>query len=76
MLDDARNLPAPDLSSPASSLPAPSVIERLACPACLGALALEDQRLRCLSCGRAYPVVDGIPVLIADRAIDPANEPG
>jgi len=54
----------------------PSVIERLACPVCLGSLAPQDQRLRCLACGRAYPVVDGIPVLIAARADDSARKLG
>jgi uncharacterized protein YbaR (Trm112 family) len=47
----------------------PSVLAQLACPACLGALRLEDARLLCQACGRAYPVVDGIPVLIVGREI-------
>jgi uncharacterized protein YbaR (Trm112 family) len=46
---------------------APSVVNQLACPACLGALRLEDGNLLCAECGRAYPIVDGIPVLIAGR---------
>jgi len=46
----------------------PSVVNELACPACRADLHLEDSRLVCGSCRRAYPVVDGIPVLIADRA--------
>ncbi len=41
---------------------------RLACPACHGDLRLEDARLVCTFCHRAYPVVDGIPALIAERA--------
>jgi hypothetical protein len=45
-----------------------SVLEQLACPACLGALRAEQARLVCAGCGRAYPIVDGIPVLIAERA--------
>jgi uncharacterized protein len=40
----------------------------LACPACQDALAAEEGRMVCTGCGRAYPVVDGIPVLIAERA--------
>jgi uncharacterized protein YbaR (Trm112 family) len=47
----------------------PSLADQLACPACLGDLKLEESRLVCQSCGRAYPVVDGIPVLIADGDI-------
>lgn len=40
----------------------------LACPACRGELRAEANRLVCGACGRAYPVIDGIPVLIAERA--------
>lgn len=45
------------------------VLGQLACPACLGDLRMEEARLVCAGCGRAYPVVDGIPVLIAGRAV-------
>jgi uncharacterized protein YbaR (Trm112 family) len=54
---DSRVLPAFD----------PSVASQLACPACLGALRLDTGKLVCAQCSRAYPVVDGIPVLIAGR---------
>jgi uncharacterized protein YbaR (Trm112 family) len=47
----------------------PSVIASLACPACHGGVALVGGSLVCQNCGRAYPIVDGIPVLIADRAV-------
>jgi uncharacterized protein YbaR (Trm112 family) len=40
----------------------------LACPACHGDLRLENEQLVCVECGRAYPVSDGIPALIAERA--------
>jgi uncharacterized protein YbaR (Trm112 family) len=46
----------------------PTVIDQLACPACHGSLALVEQRLVCQGCAHAYPIVDGIPVLIAERA--------
>jgi uncharacterized protein YbaR (Trm112 family) len=46
----------------------PALLEQLACPACLGDLRVEETRLVCEGCGRAYPTVDGIPVLIAERA--------
>jgi uncharacterized protein len=46
----------------------PSTAAELACPVCRGNLRLISPRLICKSCGRAYPVVDGIPVLIAERA--------
>lgn len=49
------------------------VLSLLACPACLGELrvessGLDEGRLVCAECGRGYPVVDRIPVLIAERA--------
>jgi uncharacterized protein YbaR (Trm112 family) len=43
----------------------PSVVNQLACPACLGGLSFVESKLVCSGCGRAYPIVDGIPVLIA-----------
>jgi uncharacterized protein YbaR (Trm112 family) len=52
-----------------------SVIDLLACPACLGGLAVVGERLVCSGCGRGYAIVDGIPVLIAERAVkDTASE--
>jgi uncharacterized protein YbaR (Trm112 family) len=42
----------------------PVVVDQLACPACLGELRLDEGKLVCAECGRIYPVVDGIPVLI------------
>jgi uncharacterized protein YbaR (Trm112 family) len=45
-----------------------ALVSQLACPACLGDLRLVEDRLVCAGCGRGYPVVDGIPVLIAERA--------
>jgi uncharacterized protein len=40
----------------------------LACPVCHGDLRPVETWLTCAGCGRGYPVVDGIPVLIAERA--------
>ena len=45
-----------------------SILDQLACPACMGDLRLDGERLVCAACGRGYPIVDGIPVLIAERA--------
>ncbi len=44
-----------------------SISAQLACPACLGELRLDGDRLACASCARTYPIVDGIPALIAGR---------
>jgi hypothetical protein len=51
----------------------PVVLAELACPACLNDLCLEDACLVCVTCDRAYPIVDGIPVLIVERAERAAN---
>jgi hypothetical protein len=50
------------------------VLELLACPACQGSLRLKagDTRISCAGCGKKYPVEDGIPVLIVERALLPA----
>jgi uncharacterized protein len=48
-----------------------SLLSQLACPACYGELRMGDLRLICAACGRAYPIIDGIPVLIVDRAEKP-----
>lgn len=50
-----------------------AVVGQLACPACYGDLRQEDSRLICAGCGRAYPILDGIPVLIAERALHPGS---
>ncbi len=46
----------------------PTILTQLACPACYGELRLEGARLRCMACSRGYPIVDGIPVMIVERA--------
>lgn len=47
----------------------PSVVNQLACPACLGALRVEEEALICIVCQRSYPIIHGIPVLIAGREL-------
>jgi len=51
-----------------------TALDQLACPACRGDLRLEDARLLCAQCRRAYPIVDGIPVLLVERAEGPGEE--
>jgi uncharacterized protein YbaR (Trm112 family) len=38
----------------------------LSCPACQGDVVLKDNKIVCTHCQREYPIVDGIPVLLAD----------
>jgi uncharacterized protein YbaR (Trm112 family) len=47
-----------------------NVLQQLACPVCFGALQFIPSSLQiaCVNCKRLYPLVDGIPVLIPERA--------
>ncbi|NNG20246.1 Trm112 family protein [Naumannella sp. ID2617S] len=51
---------------------APELLELLACPNCHARLAVDHERgeLVCTGpdCALAYPVVEGIPVLLVDDA--------
>ena len=44
-------------------------LRRIVCPVCHQSLQLEAAAIQCQGCGRRYPIVDGIPVLLADRTI-------
>ena len=52
----------------------PRLLELLCCPAfedgadCHGDLEERPLGLFCLKCGRLYPVEDGIPVMLQDKA--------
>lgn len=58
----------------------PELLAIIVCPACKGELTLTpaqggagaDTELVCGGCGLAYPVRDGIPVLLVDEARSPA----
>jgi len=57
---------------------APELLEILACPRCKGRLLLAPGAvaLRCPSCCVAYPVTDGIPVMIFEEALPWTPGPG
>jgi hypothetical protein len=40
----------------------------LVCPACKGELRFEEQRIICPACRKAYPIRDGIPVMLVGEA--------
>jgi uncharacterized protein YbaR (Trm112 family) len=44
-----------------------SILPALVCPVCRASLTLVAEELRCTGCRRAYPIQDGIPVLIPER---------
>jgi uncharacterized protein YbaR (Trm112 family) len=52
------------------------LLEILACPACdeRPPLREEDGFLVCTKCGRKYPIVDDIPHLLVEEAIEPGQE--
>jgi uncharacterized protein YbaR (Trm112 family) len=41
----------------------------LVCPVCHAQLTLSQATVDCTGCGRSYPIVDDLPVLIASRAV-------
>jgi uncharacterized protein YbaR (Trm112 family) len=55
----------------------PSLLEILACPQCHASLREDGAELVCTSttCGLAYPIRDGIPVLLIDEARRPDSTP-
>jgi uncharacterized protein YbaR (Trm112 family) len=57
----------------------PELLEILACPRCHAPLVVDEARseLHCTGdgCGLAYPVRDGIPVLLVDEARQPPSGP-
>lgn len=52
------------------------LLEILACPVCKGDIAYDEpnQKLICNSCGRRYPVKDGIPIMLEEEAEMPESQ--
>ena len=48
-----------------------SLLGILACIECRGSLEDQGARLVCTKCGTAYPVRDGIPIMLPEEAIKP-----
>ena len=46
----------------------PQLLQIIVCPADRGDLTPQGDELVCATCGLAYPVRDGIPVLLVDEA--------
>jgi uncharacterized protein YbaR (Trm112 family) len=44
------------------------LLDILVCPADKAKVNLEGDKLVCEQCGRAYPIRDGIPVMIIEEA--------
>jgi len=52
----------------------PELLQVLACPVCKCKVKLQGDRIVCCSCGRRYPVRDGIPVMISGEAELPGRD--
>ena len=56
----------------------PALMEVLVCPQCHGTLQEDaaNSKLRCEKCGLAFPVEDGIPIMLVEEAekITPADK--
>ncbi len=48
-------------------------LDLLVCPVCHASLALAAGTIDCTGCGRRYPIVDGLPILIESRALADAK---
>jgi uncharacterized protein YbaR (Trm112 family) len=49
----------------------PALLAIIVCPQCHASLTPTGEELVCDGCGLAYPVRDGIPVLLVDEARKP-----
>jgi hypothetical protein len=49
------------------------LLDIVVCPACHARLAFteKNEALACTGCGRVYPIEDGLPVLLIERATLP-----
>ena len=43
------------------------LVEILACPICKGDVRLEGEKLVCTKCGRRFPIIDGIPIMLGGK---------
>ena len=50
------------------------LLEILICPACKGSVKLLDDKIVCGKCGREYPIVNGIPIMLKDEAGTPEED--
>lgn len=48
----------------------------LACPACKADVELKENKLVCKRCKRAYPIKDGIPIMLIEESKIEEEEEG
>ncbi len=49
----------------------PDLLNILICPACGAAVREKDNAIECTACKNRYPIENGIPVMLVDRAEKP-----
>jgi len=51
------------------------LVEILACPACESRpkVQLRENGVHCSQCGRTYPIENGIPIMLVERATEDKN---
>jgi uncharacterized protein YbaR (Trm112 family) len=64
-----------DNTTTAAELPK-ELLDILVCPFDKAKVHPEGMTLVCEKCGRAYPVRDGIPIMLVDEAILPTAQAG
>jgi uncharacterized protein YbaR (Trm112 family)/SAM-dependent methyltransferase len=47
----------------------PDIYDVLACPTCKVAVTRLDDELRCGSCNAAFPIIDGVPIMMSDGRV-------
>jgi len=53
---------------------AKQLLDILLCPACKNNVELENNKIVCRLCGRAYPIKDDIPIMLIDEAEMPGSK--
>jgi uncharacterized protein YbaR (Trm112 family) len=46
------------------------LLDILACPQCKKGIVQQDEELICQHCQKAYPIKEGIPVMLIEKARD------
>ena len=54
------------------------LLDILACPACddRPKVELREDGLQCTKCGRIYPIENGVPIMLTDKARCPGESDG
>lgn len=51
------------------------LLDILACPSCKGDVDEQGEKIVCRNCGRKYPIVDGIPVMLIEESEQGERKP-